>query len=330
MIGVLGAGSWGTALAIVLANKHPDQNIQMWGHEPAHLAAIRAQRKNQRYLPDITLPSNISCIDNLAELMAVIDDVLLVVPSNVFSLVLKQIKPYFTKRHRLIWATKGLDATTGKFLHQVVKEQLGNQFPCAVLAGPSFAKEVALGLPTAVTIASEDAKFAADLVTHLHSKIFRIYLNTDLIGAQLGGVVKNILAVAAGISDGLQFGANARAALITRGMVELNNLGRALGAKSETLLGLSGLGDVILCTTDNQSRNKRFGMALATGKTTEAAQLEIGQVVEAVHNVAAICKLATEHKVETPIIAQVNLIIRQEITAKAAVEQLLARHPVYE
>ena len=330
MIGVIGAGSWGTALAIVLANKLAPRAVPIWARDATLLATMQTTGINQRYLPDITLPNNLSYQNDLAQFMAAVQDVLLVVPSHAFVPMLTAIQPYFTPQHRLVWATKGIEPNSGRFFHHPVTEILGNTCPCAVLSGPSFATEVARGLPTAVTIATLNQAFAQDLVNYFHAGHFRVYLNADLIGVQLCGAVKNILAVATGISDGLQFGANAKAALITRGLVELNRLGQALGAQQTTLLGLAGVGDIILSATDNQSRNRRFGLALATGKTLAAAQQEIGQVVEAIYNAREIYNLAKQHNVEVPIIEQVHFILTKQITPTEAVQHLLARQPTQE
>ncbi len=329
MIGVIGTGSWGTALAAALAYK-ADGEICIWGREPEVVQEITQQHTNNQYLSGIALPHNLRAVSDLAQMIANVRDILLVVPSNAFSDVLEQIKPHITSRHRLVWATKGLDAKTGKFLHQIVESMFTPQMHYAVLAGPSFAREVAQKMPTAVTIAVNDEQFGKDLQQYFHSDTFRVYLSDDVIGAQVGGVIKNILAVAAGLSDGLGFGANARAALITRGLAEMMRFGVAFGAKPETLQGLAGVGDVILTCTDNQSRNRRFGLALAADKDITAAQTEIGQIVEAVHNAAQVCKLAKSINIEMPIAQQVYNICNGDITPRQAVQNLLTRKPIYE
>ncbi len=329
MIGVCGAGSWGTALAATLAC-NTSEDILLWGREDSVLQDINTQHMNNTYLPGIALPKNVRGCNDIAELMNKCTDILLVVPSKAFCQVLKLLKPYWTARHRLIWATKGLEPERGRFLHEVVIEEFGSGQKYAILAGPSFAKEVAQQLPTAVTIATKDHQFGKDLVTYFHNNNFRVYLSNDVIGVQVGGVIKNILAVAAGLSDGLGFGANARAGIVTRGLSEMMRFGLALGANAETLQGLAGVGDVILTCTDNQSRNRRFGLALAAGKGIEAAQSEIGQIVEAVHNAAQICRIAEEHKIEMPIALQVYKILTNEVTPQQAVQNLLTRKPSYE
>lgn len=329
MIGVCGAGSWGTALASVLARNTKD-DIQIWGREASVLREISSQHTNSKYLPNIELPSNIQGCEDLAELVQTNDDLLLVVPSKAFVEILRAIKPHLHSKHRIIWATKGLEPNRGRFLHEVLQEELGSNICYAVLAGPSFATEVAKQLPTAVTIATHNADFGRDLLMYFHTETFRVYLSTDVIGAQVGGVMKNILAVAAGVSDGLGFGANARAALITRGVAEMMRFGISLGARMETLQGLAGVGDVILSCTDNQSRNRRLGLELAAGANIEDAQKKIGQIVEAVHNAAEICRLASEKQIELPIATQVNKVFKNEITPQQAVQNLISRKPAYE
>lgn len=329
MIAVCGAGSWGTALAATLA-RNTQEKVLIWGREPEVLQEISLDHTNKTYLPGINLPLNIEGCDNIATLLKKAQDILIVVPSKAFCEVLTLLKPHITDKHRIIWATKGLEPKSGRFLHQVVIEILGAKQIFAVLAGPSFAKEVALQLPTAVTIATNNPEFGADLLTQFHSDNFRVYLSSDIIGVQVGGVIKNILAVAAGMSDGLGFGANARAALITRGMAEMMRFGVALGAKVETLQGLAGIGDVILTCTDDQSRNRRFGLALAEGKHIDVAQAEIGQIVEAVDNAGEICKLAAAHGLEMPIAAQVYKILTKDVTPRQAVINLISRKPSYE
>lgn len=329
MIGVCGAGSWGSALAAALARNTTDK-VLLWGREPEVLKEISLEHSNNTYLPAIKLPENIESCADLSTLLKRVDDILIVVPSKAFCEVLQTIKPHLRPQHRIIWATKGLEPKHGRFLHEVVIQELGQERAFAVLAGPSFAKEVARQLPTAVTIATNNEAFGRDLLAHFHSDNFRVYLSSDVIGAQVGGVIKNILAVAAGMSDGLGFGANARAALITRGLAEMVRFGLALGAKLDTLQGLSGVGDVILTCTDDQSRNRRFGLAIALGKDIDTAQAEIGQTVEAVDNAAEVCRIAAAHGLEMPIAAQVYKILTKEVAPAQAVRNLISRKPSYE
>ena len=275
---VLGAGSYGTALAITLArNGH---NVVLWGHNPHHQAQLQADRCNAAFLPDVPFPDSLSLETDLATAIAASRDLLVVVPSHVFGDVLQQIKPHLRADSRIVWATKGLEKETGRLLQDVAREILGPEIPLAVISGPTFAKELAAGLPTAIALAATETEFANDLQTLLHcGKSFRVYNNPDFIGVQLGGAVKNVIAIGAGISDGIGFGANARTALITRGLAEMSRLGSALGADPTTFMGMAGLGDLVLTCTDNQSRNRRFGMMLGQGIDVEAAQTTIGQVV---------------------------------------------------
>ncbi len=329
MIAVCGAGSWGTALAATLA-RNTEQQVLLWGRELDVLQDVSMKHMNNNYLPGVQLPLNIQTLSDIKMLLKQAQDLVIAVPSKAFIEVLQLIKPYVTEKHRIIWATKGLEPKTGRLLHELVIEELGAQQVFAVLAGPSFAKEVAKQLPTAVTIATNNESFGKDLLTYFHSENFRVYLCADIIGAQVGGVMKNILAVAAGMSDGLGFGANARAALITRGLAEMMRFGLALGAQIETLQGLAGVGDVILTCTDDQSRNRRFGLAIARGQDFDSAQAEIGQVVEAVHNAEEVCRIAAANILEMPIASQVFKILTKEVTPQQAVRNLMSRKPSYE
>jgi glycerol-3-phosphate dehydrogenase (NAD(P)+) len=247
-ITVLGAGAWGTALAILLARN--GQDVRLWDHDPEHCAALSKQRFNQRYLPDITFPEKLHIYSDLVEALSDVQDILIVVPSHAFRSILVRMQPLLKSRSvRIVWGSKGVDPQSGKLLHEVVEELLGDKTPLAFIAGPSFAKEVALNLPTAVTLAHNNQAFAQSLLQRLHNPNFRLYLSDDIVGAQVSGAVKNILAVGVGVSDGLSLGANARCALITRGLAELMRLGKMLGGRSDTFMGLAGLGDLILTAT---------------------------------------------------------------------------------
>lgn len=325
-IAVLGAGSWGTALAICLA-KNQQQNVRLWGHDASEIADMQKEKANTRYLPGIPLPPSIELFNNLAEAIDQINDVLIVVPSHAFREVLSLLKPYLLPTARIAWATKGLDPSTGKLLSEVATEILGAQIPTAVLSGPSFAKEVALGLPTAVSLASHDKEFARDLTEALHSNNFRVYENKDMVGLQLCGTVKNVLAIATGISDGLNLGANARCALITRGLAEMSRLCEAKGGSSKVVLSLAGVGDLVLTCTDNQSRNRRLGLALAEGKETAAAIASIGQVVEGYDNAKQLYAMAKDLKVKMPISEQVYKILYEGVSISAAIHELMNRLP---
>ena len=268
-ISVLGAGSWGSALAI-LAARNGCQTL-LWGHNPGQIALLEQDNENARYLPGFPFPEQLSVTADLAEAAAFSDILLIAVPSHAFQQTLIQLKPYLPPDIRIAWATKGFNPDDGLLLDHTVEKQLSAKIPTAVLSGPTFAREVAADLPTAITIASRQKDFAADLANKLHSQRFRIYTSSDIIGVQVGGAIKNVFAIAAGIADGLGLGANTRAALITRGLTEIMRLGLAMGGKQETFMGLAGLGDLILTCTDNQSRNRRLGLALGQGKEkTEA------------------------------------------------------------
>ncbi|ALL35716.1 MULTISPECIES: NAD(P)H-dependent glycerol-3-phosphate dehydrogenase [Serratia] len=321
---VIGAGSYGTALAITLArNGH---TVVLWGHNPAQIQTLQRDRCNQAFLPDVPFPDTLLLEADLARALAASRDVLVVVPSHVFGDVLRQLKPHLRPDARIVWATKGLEAETGRLLQDVAREALGETIPLAVLSGPTFAKELAAGLPTAIALAATDAQFADDLQQLLHcGKSFRVYSNPDFIGVQLGGAVKNVIAIGAGMSDGIGFGANARTALITRGLAEMSRLGSALGADPSTFMGMAGLGDLVLTCTDNQSRNRRFGIMLGQGKGVQEAQDSIGQVVEGYRNTKEVLALAQRHGVEMPITEQIYQVLYCHKDAREAALSLLGR-----
>jgi len=323
-ISVIGAGSYGTALAITLArNGNP---VLLWGHNPAHLAQLQTERCNSAFLPDVPFPDNLELEPDLAKAIAASRDLLVVVPSHVFGEVLTQIKPHLRPESRIVWATKGLERETGRLLQDVARDILGEDTPLAVISGPTFAKELAAGLPTAIALAATDATFAEDLQQKLHcGKSFRVYNNPDFIGVQLGGAVKNVIAIGAGISDGIGFGANARTALITRGLAEMSRLGAALGADPTTFMGMAGLGDLVLTCTDNQSRNRRFGLMLGQGEEVDNAQRIIGQVVEGFRNTKEVKVLAERVGVEMPITEQIYQVLYCGKSAREAALSLLGR-----
>ncbi|MEI4550112.1 NAD(P)H-dependent glycerol-3-phosphate dehydrogenase [Pseudoalteromonas spongiae] len=323
-VAVLGAGSYGTALAICFArNGH---NVVLWGRSKDHIEALATARENQQYLPGAQFPESLSLNDDLAATVASSDVVLVVVPSHAFSETLKAIKPHLTAGARVLWATKGLEPNTGRLLQQLAAEVLGDDVSLGVLSGPTFAKEMAIGLPTAISLSSTDTKLVDDVSEMLHcGRSFRVYSNDDLVGVQLGGAIKNVIAIGAGISDGFGFGANARTALITRGLAEMSRLGVALGAKPETFMGMAGLGDLILTCTDNQSRNRRFGLALGKGQSVEQAQQEIGQVVEGYRNTKEVFLLAERSGIEMPICEQIYNVLYKGQDVKLAAMNLLGR-----
>jgi len=328
-ISVVGAGSYGTALAISLArNGH---KTTLWARDAAHVKIMEAARVNDKYLPDCLFPDALTLEADLAKTIQASTNVLVVVPSHAFSETLEQIKPYLGLNSRLAWATKGLEPDSGRLLQDVAREVLGNDISLAVLSGPTFAKEMARGLPTAISVSSTDNEFVKDIAALLHcERTFRVYSNNDFIGVQLGGAVKNVIAIGAGMADGIGFGANARTALITRGLVEMTRLGTALGAEPNTFMGMAGLGDLVLTCTDDQSRNRRFGLALGRGVETEEAMQQIGQVVEGYRNTHEVYMLAKRMKVEMPIVEQVYQVLYCEKPAKLAAADLLSREQTYE
>ena len=322
-IAVLGAGSWGTALAIQVARS--GRATRLWGRDGAQLRAMSAERRNARYLPAASFPESLTVSADLPAALHGALDVLVVVPSHAFRALLLEIAPRLDAGTRVAWATKGFELDSGKLPHQVAREVLGSERPMAVLSGPTFAKEVGAGLPTAMTIASPDAKFAHSLAHGLSSNNFRAYTSSDIVGVEVGGAVKNVLAVGAGLSDGLGFGANTRIALITRGLVEMTRLGVTLGAKRETFMGLAGLGDLVLTCTDDQSRNRRFGLLLASGKTPEKALAEIGQAVEGYPAAKAVRTVAQRAGVDMPICEGLYSVLYEQRPAKDVVKDLMTR-----
>jgi len=320
---VLGAGSWGTALAIqLMRNGEP---VTLWGHDPDLISSIRAKGINERYLPGVELPKGLQLESDLDTALKVMQDILVVVPSHAFRSTLESIQTYLSTSSRLMWATKGLEPGSGKLLHEIAGECLDDKIPRAVISGPTFAREVAEGLPTAITVSSQSQKFAIDIAERLHSETFRAYTSEDVIGVEIGGAVKNVLAIAAGIADGLGFGANTRSALITRGLAEIMRLGEALGGQKDTFMGLAGLGDLVLTCTDNQSRNRRMGLALGHGSTVEEALESIDQVVEGVQTAYEVYGLAQRKDVDMPITEQVYNVLYEGHSPRKAVYDLLNR-----
>jgi glycerol-3-phosphate dehydrogenase (NAD(P)+) len=320
---VLGAGSWGTALAIQLARVALP--TLLWGRDAAHLAELQRDRRNTRYLPDAAFPEQLRIEPDLKAALQVSRDVIVAVPSHALRGTLQDIAPHLQSNARVAWATKGFELSTGLLPHQVAREVLGERVPTAVISGPTFAREVGAGLPTAMTIAASDPNYAAELAQRFSGQNFRAYTSTDITGVEVGGAIKNVMAIGAGISDGLGFGANTRIALIARGLVEMTRLGVALGARKETFMGLAGLGDLVLTCTDNQSRNRRFGLALASGQDVATAQKTIGQVVEGVLAAGAVRNVAQRAGVEMPICEQVYRVVYEGVAPKDAVKELMSR-----
>jgi len=323
-ITVLGAGSYGTALAICLArNGH---ETLLWGRDANQVEDMANVRENTKYLAGCPFPESLMPTSDLATAIQASDNILVVVPSHVFGDILKQIKPLLSAGTKIAWATKGLDPQSGDLLQNVARDILGNDIALAVLSGPTFAKEMAAGLPTAISLSATDESFADELSALLHcEKCFRVYPNKDFIGVQLGGAVKNVIAIGAGMADGIGFGANARTALITRGLAEMTRLGIALKADPATFMGMAGLGDLVLTCTDNQSRNRRFGLALGQGIEVEQAMADIGQVVEGYRNTKEVYILAERMGVEMPIVEQVYQVLYQGKAAQLAAADLLSR-----
>jgi glycerol-3-phosphate dehydrogenase (NAD(P)+) len=321
-IAVLGAGSWGTALAVLLARNR--LSVRLWGHTPAHVQRLIVDGENRAFLPGVALPPHLAATSELREAIGDAREILIVVPSHAFPEVVEQVAQRAPTPRSLSWATKGFEQGTGRLLHEVAQGCLP-QADLAVLSGPTFAAEVARGLPTAITVASTSPAHAARLAGYLHGEAFRVYTASDLIGVEVGGAVKNIMAIAAGIADGLNFGANARAALITRGLAEISRLGTTLGGSAQTFTGLAGLGDLALTCTDDQSRNRRLGLAIAHGLTIEQAKAEIGQEVEGVGTTAEVFRLAHRHRVDMPITEQTHAVLFEGKDPAEAVRALFER-----
>ena len=322
-VAVLGAGSWGTALALQFARS--GRSVRLWGRDANQVGAMIEARSNERYLPGIPFPDNLEPVADLALCVAGATDVLVAVPSHGLREILTDVAPLLADEARVCWATKGFELSTGKLPHEVATEILGASRPLAVLSGPTFATEVGQGLPTAMTIAANDPDFAGELARTLSGDKFRAYTSDDMIGVEVGGAVKNVLAIGAGLSDGLGFGANTRIALINRGLVEMTRLGVALGARRETFMGLAAMGDLVLTCTDNQSRNRRVGLLLANGKSVEEAQAEIQQVVEGVLAARAVREVADRHDVVMPICNEIYRILYEGVSPREAVGALMSR-----
>lgn len=323
---VAGAGSWGTALAIALARN--EQPTWLWGRDPDHMQTLISQQKNQRYLPDIAFPNRLTPTSDLDTALDCANDILIGLPCKALRPFLERIKSHPNiQQKRIVWACKGIEPGTQKLVHEIVADILGPDLITAVVSGPSFAIEVAEDYPTAVTVASNDGTFLDDLIQRFHSKSLRAYASNDVIGVEIGGAAKNVLAIAAGIADGLGFGANTRAALITRGLAEITRLGVAMGGQAETFMGLAGFGDLVLTCTDNQSRNRRFGLLLAEGIDVDQAIEQIGQVVEGARTAQEMAILAKKYQLEMPITEQVTRLLNKQCSPREAVETLLSREP---
>ncbi|MEX1081893.1 MAG: NAD(P)H-dependent glycerol-3-phosphate dehydrogenase [Halofilum sp. (in: g-proteobacteria)] len=323
-ITVLGAGAWGTALAAAMVRNGLE--VMLWGRDPQLLADITERHENPRYLPGITLPAIVTEAD-LDTAVARAEALVFATPSYTFREMLRRVAPTLNAGKPFAWACKGIEPETDRLIHEIVAEELARPPAHAVLSGPSFARELAAELPTALTVAAPDSAFAARAVGWLHGGALRAYSSPDVTGVELAGALKNVLAIACGASDGLGFGANARAAVITRGLAELMRLGESMGAQRETFMGLAGIGDLVLTCTDDQSRNRRFGLAIARGLSAEAACAEIGQAVEGLRTARAAAELARRCGVEMPIVAQVDAVLHGGRDVREAVRELLERDP---
>lgn len=321
-IAVLGAGAWGSALAINLSARH---QISLWTKDPDHAIELEKHRINQKFLPGYALPESLKITAVLNEALDAAELALIVVPIVGLRDTLRTIAARKIKVP-IIWGCKGFESETSKLPHQVVAEEYSDILPfCGVLSGPSFAEEVAQGLPTALTLASKDSDFSSKIAAELHSSRLRIYTSQDVVGVEAGGAVKNVITIAAGISDGIGFGHNARAALITRGLMEITRLGLGLGGSIKTFMGLAGVGDLILTSTGDLSRNRKVGLMLAEGKSLNDILNELGHVAEGVHTARSVLQLGNQMKIEMPITQAVCSILHECVPARKAVEVLLSR-----
>jgi glycerol-3-phosphate dehydrogenase (NAD(P)+) len=323
---VLGAGSWGTALAIQFARA--GHSVALWARDRGHVEALAAARRNVRYLPDAPFPTQLEITSDLGAAVRHAEITLVAVPSSGFRPLLEALRQLPVTR--LAWATKGFELDTGLLPYQVVAELLPAELPTAVLSGPTFAREVGAGLPSAMTVASTNRAYAQQLATSISTDVFRAYTSDDVIGVEVGGATKNVYAIGAGICDGLGFGANTRIALIARGLAEMTRLGLALGARAQTFMGLAGMGDLVLTSTDDQSRNRRFGLALARGASAADALRSIGQVVEGYNGALAVHRVAQRLGVAMPIVEQLYRVLHEHADPRAAVTALMRRPLAHE
>jgi glycerol-3-phosphate dehydrogenase (NAD(P)+) len=322
-IAILGCGAWGTALALALGGRH---EVRLWGRDAARVEALQTTRENRRYLPGAFLPAEVSLTSDLAAATVDAALILAVVPTNALRDTLRALRAVGS-RVPIVWACKGFEQATGKLPHQIVEEELGTATLCGVLSGPSFAREVAEGKPAALTLASHDDAFAKATARELHGLRLRVYSSGDVAGVELGGALKNVIAIAAGASDGLDLGNNARAALITRGLAETTRLGVKLGGQPETFMGLSGVGDLVLTCTGDLSRNRRVGLELAKGQTLAAILAKLGHVAEGVYTAPEVARIAADVGVEMPITEAVCALLEGRVSAAEAVDALMRRDP---
>lgn len=313
-VAVLGAGAWGTSIASVLAARH---DVTLWARDPAQADSLERTRRNERYLPGFSVPDALK----ITATFPAADLYLAATPVAG----LRSVAEKAQGKAPIVWLCKGFERGSGLLPHQIVEQTLGTDVRCGALSGPSFAQEVARGLPCALTLAARDAAFAREAAAIVHGGRVRVYYSTDLVGVEIGGAVKNVMAIAAGISDGLGLGLNARAALITRGLAEIARLGATMGAQPDTIFGLTGAGDLILTATGELSRNRRVGLQLAEGRALDSILKTLGHVAEGVYTAREVAKLATTRGVEMPVSEAVNAVLEAKLAPNSAVEQLLAR-----
>jgi glycerol-3-phosphate dehydrogenase (NAD(P)+) len=321
-VSILGAGAWGTALAIALA---PRQPVLLWGRDAAAVGVLAHDRENRRYLPGLSFPDSLELSSELGAAVAHARDGVLILATSVAGLrpMLHALRSFDVPN--VVWLCKGFEQDSALLPHQVAQQELGDAVPVGALSGPSFAQETARGLPCALTIGSRSADLRSKVVTAVHGANIRVYSTDDLVGVEVGGAVKNVLAIATGIADGLGLGMNARAALITRGLAEITRLGVALGGRSETFMGLTGMGDLLLTCTGDLSRNRQVGLGLAAGKSLDVIVDELGHVAEGVRCVQAVCVLAQRYDVAMPIVDAVARVLFEGESPQQALQQLLAR-----
>jgi glycerol-3-phosphate dehydrogenase (NAD(P)+) len=325
-LAILGGGAWGTALAIAMSARH---EIRLWLRDAAQAGAMASMRRNERYLPEVGLPSAVGIHTGLQPALASADVALVATPTSALRSMLVHLRG-ISPALPVVWACKGFERATACLPHQIVAQELPGQTRVAVLSGPSFALEVARGQPTALTLASRDQEFARSTARALHQPTLRVYYADDVVGVEIGGAVKNVLAIATGICDGLGLGLNARAALITRGLAELTRLGKRMGGRPETFMGLTGAGDLILTCTGELSRNRKLGLQLAGGKSLQEALGELGHVAEGFESAREVLARARKMNIEMPITAAVCAVLFDGLKPQAAAEALLSRDPTVE
>ena len=323
-IAIIGAGIWGTALAVRFAKN--GSRVHLWGRNRTLIARMAATRCNESYLPDIKLPDTIECHEDFATAITAADIILLVTPTPSIRQLTQRLAPLLNDQHLgLAWAAKGIEAESGCWIHEIILQTLHCNLPLATISGPSFAHEVAMELPTALVVASAQKSFADTVAAMLHGDNLRVYTTDDIMGVECGGAVKNVIAIAAGIAAGLGLGENAKAALVTRGIAEVIRFSVAVGGRSETIVGLSGIGDIVLSCSSSTSRNQKFGKMIVKYGSSQKAYRKNTTIVEGVETARAVLQIAQRHKIEMPICETIALILADRISAAEAVQQLLQR-----